>query len=127
MPPEEVKPPIEDAAIDKLREYVRWLFGDCENSPIVTDSRQVDKFASILAREDGLQYLRSVKKPSLDKAFVIAGGDAEELYELITTASYNVEESLSSIHHHNHDQKLLNMVKRLNVSVKQLSKIFGLE
>ena len=127
VPPEEVKPPIDPGSVGKLGEYVRWLFGDVENSPVVTDSRDVDKFARVLASEEGLQYLRSVKRPSLEKAFVIAGGDQEELFDLITTAAYNVEESLSSIHHHADDKNLRNTVKRLNANVKQLCRIFGIE
>ena len=125
--PEEVKPPIEGDAIEKLREYVRWLFGDIENPPVVTDSRDVDKFASVLNSDEGLQYLRSVTRPSLGKALVIAGGDQKELFDLIMTAAYNVEESLSSIHHHAEDPQLLSTVKRLNANVKQLCKIFHIE
>ena len=127
VPPREVKPTIKGDAIDKLREYVRWLFGDIENAPVVTDSRDVDRFARVLNSAEGLQYLRSVTRPSLDKALVIAGGDPKELVDLITTAAYSVEESLSSIHHHADDPQLLNTVKRLNANVRQLCKIFRIE
>jgi hypothetical protein len=125
--PSQVNPPISDEHIDNLKDYSRWLFGDNENAAVVTDSRQVDKFAKVLASAEGLDYLRSVSRPSLEKAFVIAGGDEEELYELITTAAYNVEESLSSIHHHVEDERLVRIVKRLSKNMVQLNKIFGIE
>ena len=83
--PKDIGLPIDQKYEENLREFARWLFGDEENSPVVTDSRQVDRFAKVLASEEGLEYLRTVKRPSLEKAFVIAGGDQEDLYELITT------------------------------------------
>ncbi|SFS67952.1 hypothetical protein SAMN04488040_1480 [Sulfitobacter marinus] len=124
--PKDVRPPVSDNHIVNLKEYARWLFGDEENAPVVTDSRQVDKFATVLASDEGLDYLRTVKRPSLEKAFVIAGGDQEELYELMTTAAYNVEEALSSIHHYAQDEKLIRVVKRLSANVAQINKIFEL-
>ena len=124
--PSQVKPPVSAGFIQNLKEYARWLFGDEENAPVVTDSRQVDKFAKVLASEEGLHYLRTVKRPRLEKAFAIAGGDQEELYELISTAAYNVEEALSSIHHYSDDEKLIRIVRRLSANVSQINKIFEL-
>ena len=126
VPPSRVNPPVSADFIENLKEYARWLFGDEENAPVVTDSRQVDKFAKVLASEEGLNYLRTVKRPSLEKAFVIAGDDQEELYELISTAAYNVEEALSSIHRYPDDEKLKRIVRRLSQNVSQINNIFGL-
>lgn len=126
VPPSEVKPPISADFLQNLKEYSRWLFGDEENAPVVTDSRQVDKFAKVLASKEGLDYLRAVRRPSLEKAFVIAGGDQEELYELVSTAAYNVEEALSSIHRYPDDERLFRIVKRLSANVSQTNRIFGL-
>ena len=102
------------------------MFGDEENAAVVTDSRQVDKFAKVLASAEGLDYLRTVKRPSLEKAFVIAGGDQEELYELMSTAAYNVEEALSSIHHYADDERLIRIVQRLSANMSQINRIFEL-
>ena len=126
VPPSQVKPPVSADFIQNLKEYSRWLFGDEENAPVVTDSRQVDKFAKVLVSEEGLAYLRAVTRPSLEKAFVIAGGDQEELYELISTAAYNVEEALSSIHRYSDDKNLIRIVQRLSENVSQINRIFGL-
>ena len=126
VPPSQVRPPVPADFIQNLKDYSRWLFGDEENAPVVTDSRQVDKFAKTLASEEGLTYLRNVKRPSLEKAFVIAGGDREELYELISTAAYNVEEALSSIHHYSDDKELIRIVQRLSANVSQINRIFEL-
>lgn len=123
--PQKVNPPVPEEKVQNLRDYSRWLFGDAEHSPIVTDSRLVGNFSKVLASTEGLEYLRSVRRPSLEKAFVISGGDQEEVYELISTAAYNVEESLSSIHHYKDDEKLQGIVKRLIVNVDELKSRFG--
>ena len=123
--PKNVKPPISHNRIENLKLYSRWLFGDTQHSSVVKDSRDVNRFARVLASNDGLAYLRSVKQPSLEKAFVIAGGDQEETFALISTATYNVEEALSSIHHFKDDAKLREIVKRLIANVEELKSRFS--
>lgn len=120
--PQNVNPPISEENIDQLREYSRWLFGDAETPPVVKDSREVDRFATVLASEEGLQYLRTVRTPSLEKAFVIAGGDQEEVYDLVSTAAYNLQEALSSIHLYKEDERLIAISKRLVANAEQIKK-----
>ena len=125
--PTQVKPPVDDEHLDQLKEYSKWLFGDEETPPIVEDSRQVEKFARVLASNEALEYLRAVARPSLEKAFVIAGGDQEELYELISTAAYNLQEALSSIHLYKQDQKLIMITKRLIANADQIKKTLEID
>ena len=124
--PAEVPPPVDDEHLDHLREYSIWLFGDREKLPIVRDSRQVDKFARVLASEDGLNYLRAVPRPNLGTAFVIAGGDQEEVFDLIKTATFSLQDALSSIHLYKTDEKLITMVKRLIANTDQIKKTLGI-
>ena len=118
--PNEVKPPVDDYHIDNLIEYSIWLFGDAETSPVVKDSRDVDKFAFVLASEEGLQYLRTIPRPSLEKAFVIAGGDKEEVYTLISEAALNLQEALSFIHMYKDDDNLLTISRVLITHAEQI-------
>lgn len=120
--PNEVKPPVDNNHIDNLKEFSRWLFGDSETPPIVEDSRYVDMFASVLASEEALEYLRAVKKPNLKKAFVIAGGQLEEVITLITTAAYNLQEALSFIHLYKEDERLIKISERLIADSEQIRK-----
>ena len=125
--PSQVNPPIDEEHIDRMKEYSVWLFGDDETPPVVKDSRQVDRFARVLASEEGLEYLRAVRRPSLEKAFIIAGGDQEELYGIIATAAYNLQEALSSIHLYKEDEKLIDITKRLIVNVDQIRKTLDID
>ena len=124
--PPEVLPPIDDDHIDNLREYALWLFGDSATAPIVSDSRQVDKFARVLASSEGVNYMRSMKRPNLDTAFVIAGGSREEVLELIRTAAYNLQEALTSIHLFKKDQDLQAVAEQLIRHSRQIEKTLGL-
>ncbi len=120
--PKEVKNPVDIRHMDQLREFSLWLFGDQETSPIVPDSREVHKFARVLASAEGLDYLRSVRLPSLEKAFIIAGGDQEQVYDLISTAAYNLQEALSYIHLYKEDEKLIQISKRMLANADQIRK-----
>lgn len=120
IPPAEVAPPVPDEHIEQLRKYTIWLFGDEETPPIVQDSRQIEKFALVLSSKEALKYLRAMKKPSLSRAYVIAGGEREELYDIISVATYNLEEALSVIHLYKEDERLLKMVKRLIKNTDQI-------
>ena len=124
--PPEVKPPVDKQHLPNLREYAIWLFGDQETLPIVQDSRQVDKFTRVLASEQALNYLRAVHRPSLEKAYIIAGGDQQELYEAISAATYNLREALSSIHLFKDDETLITMVRRLLANTDQIKKTLGI-
>lgn len=124
--PRAVKPPVDADHIDHLKEYSKWLFGDAETPAVVKDSREVDKFARVLASAEGLDYLRSVRRPSLEKAFVISGGDQEEIHDLISTAAYNLQEALSSIHLYKSDEKLLTISRRMLANADQVRKTLEL-
>lgn len=120
--PKDVSPPIDQDHIEQLREFSLWLFGNAETSAVVRDSREIDKFARVIASEDGLEYLRSVRRPSLEKAFVIAGGDQEEVFELLATATYNIQEALSSLHLYKEDERIRTIASRLFANSEQVKK-----
>jgi len=125
--PGEVKPPVRADRLEQLKEYSRWLFGDGETPPVVRDSRDVDRFATVLASEEGLQYLRTVRTPSLEKAYVVAGGDQKEIYELVSSAAYSLQEALSSIHLYRDDERLIRISKRLVANAEQIRRTLGIQ
>lgn len=124
--PADVYPPIEDSHTVQLVEFSKWLFGNAETSPVVSDSRQIEQFAKVLASEEGLAYLRSVKRPSLEKAFIISGGDQEEVYELLSTAAYSLQEALSTIHFYKDDKRLKEISKKMISSAMQIKSTLGI-
>lgn len=122
--PGEAKTPIESDHLEALVEYAKWLFGDDTVEPFVTDSRQVGRFGVVLASADALNYVRSVRRPSLEKAYKLAGGEEAEIIDLIEQAAFNIEEALSSIHLYRDDERIQKVVDRLLKDADQLSKTF---
>lgn len=125
--PDEVYPPVSEDFVPNLVEFSRWLFGDEERSPVVQDSRQIDKFAKVLLSTDGLSYLRGVKKPNLEHAFVISGGDQEEVYELISTAAVNLQEALTTVHNYKDDERLKSLAKKMYSNALQVKETLGVD
>lgn len=125
--PQDVYPPIVPDYEVHLVEFSRWLFGNEETSPVVSDSRLIEKFAKVLASEEGVSYLRTVKRPSLETAFIIAGGAQEEVYDLVSTAAYSLQEALSTIHFYKEDEKLKLISRKMLTSALQIKSTLGLE
>ena len=125
--PKDVHPAIDRMHMDNLRRYTIWLFGDDETEPVVQDSRQVEKFAKVLMSEEGIRYLTTVRRPNLDRAFAISGGDSEEVYELLSRAVVMLQDALSTLHFHKDDERLVHIATRLRESTKQIGKTMGLK
>lgn len=126
LTPSDVVPPIDEEKIENLIEYSRWLFGTEDLPPVVSDSRQIDKFAKVIASEEGLGYLRTASKPNLEKAFIIAGGDQEEVYDLLSTAAYNLQDALSTLHLYKDEERILKISSLLIKNTDQIKKTLGL-
>ena len=124
--PRDVWPPIDAAHMENLRKYALWLFGDDETDPVVMDSRQVDKFAQVLASEEGVRYLEIVPRPDLNRAFTISGGNREELYELLSQAVVLLQHALSTLHLYKDDDRLAALAGRLLETSDQVGKTMEL-
>ena len=125
--PSEVPPPVDKDHLERLKEFSIWLFGDEETFPIVEDSRQVDKFARVLASGESLNYLRTIRRPNLEKAYIIAGGNQEELYDTISNAAINLQDALSVIHRYKDDENLIKVVIRLIENAEQIKKMLDID
>ena len=127
LEPSDVTPPVDAEHLEHLREYILWLFGQGDKDAIVTDSRDVDKFGRILASEEGLRYLRKVAKPSLEQAFIASGGDKEEVYELVSTAAYSLQQAIGTIHLCKADERVLDISKLMLKHADQIKNTLELD
>lgn len=125
--PNEVAPPIGGEHIGHLREYAKWLFGHNDIPAVVKDSRDVDRFARILASDDGLAYMRSVKRPDLEHAFVISGGDKEELNGLLISATYTLQQALSTIYLYKGEERITEAARKLIAATEEIRRTLELD
>jgi len=116
--------PVPPEKLDHLVKFALWLFGTEEREPVVTDSRQIDRFGKALQSPQALAYLERTKFPKLEVAFRLAGGDEAETRELIEQAADNVEQALSTAHHHTDSELMARAVRRLGKDAVQLLSVF---
>ena len=125
--PSKVRPPVDLDHIENLKDYALWLFGNKDTPEVVKDSRDMGKFAIVLSSEKAVDYLKSVPRPSLEKAYIISGGSQDEIYELVSGAVYSLQEALSSIHLYKDDEPLIDLSKLLIAHTEQIRKTLGIK
>lgn len=79
--PAEVKYPIPKDRMNELANFARWVFGSRDGlvPPMVTDTRDIDSFGSILASKEAVKYLEQADFPRLEIALKIADLDTSEV------------------------------------------------
>ena len=125
--PEEVRPPVDADHVARLREYTLWLFGSADTPAVVKDSRNVDKFGRILASQAGLAYMRKVKRPDFEQAYIASGGDMEEVHELMSTAAYSLQQALSTIHLYKEDRRVIDISRLMLNHADQIRKTLEMD
>lgn len=116
--------PVPRTHMRNLANFALWLFGSRTKLPLVSDSRQVDKFGRILESQKAVEYLERTERPSFDIAFQLAGGDEPEVVRLIEQAADNVEAALGRAHRYARSRKLRAATERLAEDALQLLKLF---
>jgi len=122
--PREAKLPVPKPKLKRLANFACWLFGSEEKDPIVKDSRQTDRFGTILESPKAVEYLERSDTPVFDTAYRMAGGSEAETAQHIERAADEVEEALGTAHHHKKSKRLRNATERLGRDVLQFLELF---
>lgn len=122
--PVNAKSPVPPSKVPALVSFARWLFGDEKHEPIVTDSRQVDRFAKVLSNSEALDYLHRTDSPSLETAYRKTGGEVDDVIVLVERARDNVQEALTAAHRYPSASELVASVVRFGQDAIQLIRIF---
>lgn len=116
--------PIPKSHLKNLKNFARWLFGDDNNTPMVTDSRQIDTFGQILESREAVKYLERNKEPRFEVAHNLAGGDEPQIVENVRQASDHLQLALARAHLY---RKSNNLKKAISVAVShvlQLARLY---
>ena len=122
--PHIVKNPVPETHIQNLGDFAHWLYGSSESDPIITNSRQISKFAKVLGSSEAVDYLERTSNPDLEFAFQLAGGAEEEIVRYIQRAADNVERALSRVHFYKDSPNLQNQIQRLGIDTLALTNRF---
>lgn len=110
--PQDAQTPVPPENQEDLQDFAIWMFGTNDAPPLFTDSRNVSRFAHILASAEAVQYLRETRTPSFQVASQRAGADEPELILRVQTATDEVEQALSRVHLHVDSVELQRAVDR---------------
>lgn len=122
--PYNARTPVPPERLNRLEHYSRWVFGTREQPPLFTDSRQVDKFGRVLESAEGVAYLESARRPRLEQALQISGGEEQAVVEDLTEASRSIDVALMAVHRYVLSPRVLEVVHRLKESYVQLMRAF---
>src|SRR5262249_13921712 len=73
--PDRAKRPVPTEKLDHLAKFALWLFGNDKQPPLITDSRLIDDFGTVLESPQAIEYLEHVPRPLFETAYRLAGGD----------------------------------------------------
>ena len=91
--------PIPEYKHEDLNFFISLLFGSKEEkkTPLVKDSRQVDRFDEILAEPRAIDYLRDAVEPIFDIAYSLTKGSTDLVIDPLQEARRNITLALSEI------------------------------
>lgn len=116
--------PVPKEHLENLAHFCRWLFGTDETPRLVTDTRQVSDFGTILESDEAVKYLEESNTPKFEVAFRIAGGDEAETIRYVLEAANNVELALMRAHAFKSSTGLQKAVHRLGEDTFKILETF---
>ncbi|MBT9136333.1 MAG: hypothetical protein DDT34_01407 [Firmicutes bacterium] len=122
--PENARTPVPAAALPKMVNYSRWLFGTDKDAPLFTDSRYVDDFGKVLESPDAVEYLERNEKPRFEVALRKSGAAETHIVDYVLRASDNIQLALAEAHVFRKSEELTKAVSRFGADAMQLISVF---
>jgi len=122
--PRRNKFPVEKKNLPNLERFARWVFGDDDNPPLFTDSRQVDAFGNLLDSDEAFKYLCDDKDARFESARIRAGGDLLETISNVKKASEYIRMALSHAHLYTDKPDLRKVMKNFGNDAIHLMGVF---
>lgn len=92
--PDQATQPVPQDHWDNFREFVVWTFGTEDHAAVLSDSRDLTKWGTILQSGRALTYLRNADRPDFARAWFRCGGQEASLAESLYAAADRLQESV---------------------------------
>ena len=122
--PEKAKQPVPAEKLSDLKWFTVWLFGSHDQPPLFTDSREVMRFADILASSEAVKYLQESRRPSFEVAWQKSGADEPQLVLRVQAATDEIEQALGRVHLYTESEDLQRAVNRFGRGAIELLRKF---
>jgi hypothetical protein len=119
---EPTQDPVPEDKVEELRELISWIFGDEENEPKITDSRQTSQLGNVVANEVGLSALRSGASLEEAKQRVSAAGldPRERLMNRLTASRNALSAASDDLTTYASDSQVLSLLADVEALVESL-------
>lgn len=113
-------PPIPTEKTAELTEVLRWVFGDEDHEPVISDSRQMSQLGSVVSNDVGLLALRNGETLEQARQKVSAAGldPLEALKRRLATAKNALAAASSDLSEFATEPEVLNLVSDIESAVE---------
>jgi hypothetical protein len=117
--------PVPDDKVDELRELISWIFGNEDNEPKITDSRQTSQLGNVVATDVGLAALRAGASLEEAKQRVKAAGIPPEvkLVNALTAAKNSLSAASEYLTTYANDEEVLSLLADVEALVESLRSV----
>ncbi len=113
--------PVPKGRESQLREFVSWIAGTDDQSPVISDSRELTTLGAVVSAPQALALLRVSR--NLEAARQLTAGEETRMLEHLAKASYHLDEALKDAHRHKKSKKVESGVRRCEETVAALRKV----
>ncbi|MGH8953446.1 MAG: hypothetical protein ACRDVF_00390 [Microbacterium sp.] len=112
--------PIPPDKTDALTEVLRWIFGDEDHEPVISDSRQMSQFGNVISSDVGIAALRSGETLEEAKQKVSAAGldPLEALKRKLSAAKNALAAASSDVSEYSSDVEVLGLIGDIESAVE---------
>lgn len=119
--------PIPADKTEELTEVLRWIFGDEDHEPVISDSRQMSQLGNVISSEVGIAALRSGETLEEAKQKVNAAGldPLDALKRKLTAAKNALAAASNDVSEYAADGEVLTLINDIESAVEGIRSTIG--
>lgn len=116
--------PVPEDRVEELKTFIWAMFGTDERDPLIRDSREITKLSRVLQSEEAVNYIRTAERPSLERAWIRAGGQEESVADILNAAANNLEDAVATARDHSDSDEVRSALRRAAQRLEQILRDF---
>ena len=110
--------PLPSDVSRKVTELFSWVFGDGENDPVLSDSRQISQLGRVVASQEGIQVLRTTR--DLEGASIASGGLLQRLLTRLRRANSFLKAAREDYRLYKDDEDVQDLIEDCQAALQEL-------
>lgn len=122
--PADSQSPVPADHMQQLRDFVLWTFGTAQEPAVLTDSRDLTRWGTILTSARAVDYLRRTERPDFERAWLRSGGQEASLKDSLYVAADRLQESVALVSEHRNSDEVREAVRQCTSFLVQILRYF---